>query len=61
MYNQAGMQSKMKDPAKILPAVKLIQARQARTTAIEPLQINSNVFIQIMYNQTARAKMGFIP
>ncbi len=61
MYSQAGMHSKRKDPAKILPVAKLIQARQARTTAIEPLQINSNVFMQVIYNQTVRAKMGFIP
>jgi len=30
-------------------------------TVTEPLQKISNVFIHIIYNETAQTKMGFIP
>ncbi len=55
------MQSTRKEPARILPAAKLIQARYARMTTMEPLQTNSNVFMQVIYNETIRPKMGIIP
>lgn len=45
----------------MLPVAKLIHARHANMITIEPLQTISNVFMQIIYDKTAAAKMGFIP
>ena len=61
MYNQSGIQKSNKDPARIPPPIKLLQARNARTTRIEPLQTISNVVIHAMYNKSTKAKMGIIP
>lgn len=44
------------------PVTKLLQARYARMTRIEPLQMISNVlFIQSLYNEITKAEMGIIP
>jgi hypothetical protein len=61
MNNQAGIQDNRNNPARIPPASKLIQARQASMRATELLQIISNVFITIMYSKTVRDKMGIYP
>lgn len=55
------MQSSRKTPANILPVAKLSHAKDANMIAIEPLQTSSNVFMQIIYDKIAPAKMGFIP
>src|SRR5512138_1100581 len=61
MNSQAGIQSSRKTPASMPPVAKLIHARHANMTTIEPLQTISNVFMQIIYDKTEAAKMGFIP
>jgi hypothetical protein len=61
MNNQAGIQSRRNNPVRVPPVAKLIQDRQTSTMTIEPLQIISNVFMPIIYNETARPKMGIIP
>jgi hypothetical protein len=61
MNSQIGIQNSNKEPANMLPVTKLLQARYARMTRIEPLQKISNVFIQAMYNEIAKANMGIIP
>jgi len=45
MNSQIGMQDSNKDPARIPPPIKLLHARYARITRIEPLQTISNVLI----------------
>lgn len=61
MNSQAGMQSRRNAPARIPPAAKLIQAKKARITRIEPLQSISKVFMPLIYNKLAAVKMGYIP
>lgn len=61
MNNQAGIHNRSKYPARMLPVEKLIQAKQARKTTIEPLQTISNVLILVIYNETAEDKMGIYP
>ena len=61
MNSHAGIHSIRNRAARRLPAAKLIHARYARMTTIEPLQTNSNVFMPIMYDKILAAKMGFIP
>jgi hypothetical protein len=61
MNSQAGIHSRRKAPARIPPAAKLIQAKQARIMRTEPLQNNSNVLMRTIYNKNAEAKMGFLP
>ena len=51
MYSQMGIQNSNNEPTMIPPARKLFQARKARIARIEPLQINSNVVISLMYNE----------
>ena len=61
MNNQAGIHTRRNNPARIPPAAKLIQDRYTSMTTIEPLQIISNVFIPIIYNEITVSKMGIIP
>jgi hypothetical protein len=61
MNNQIGIQNSNKEPATRPPVTKLLQARYARMTRIEPLQMISNVFMQAMYNEIAKTNMGIIP
>jgi hypothetical protein len=61
MNNQAGIHSKRNNPVKTPPVAKLIQERYASMTTIEPLQIISNVFILVIYNEITGSKMGIIP
>lgn len=51
MYSQSGMQNNNKEPTRIPPARKLLQARKARIARIEPLQIISNVVMPTIYNE----------
>jgi hypothetical protein len=61
MNNQIGIQNSNKEPANMPPVTKLLQARYARMTRIEPLQMISNVFMQAIYNEIAKTNMGIIP
>ena len=61
MYSQSGIQNSSKDPVRIPPATKLLQARNARTMRIEPLQIISNVVMPRLYNKMTQERMGIIP
>ena len=61
MNSQIGIQNNNKEPDNILPVTKLLQARNARITRIEPLQMISNVFMHAMYNEIVKTNMGIIP